>query len=139
MNYDWAEELRFEEGRRLAIGVVAQRMFYKRPRNDVSLYWGVGPGFSASLRDAETHNGEYGSDWEEWIWTVSLDAQLGVEWRLMDQFSLGARYQWGFGYWHESEDRRSWYGDDESESSATIDGYDFDANGWVDLVLTVYY
>ncbi len=104
----------------LNIALQAQKLFLTEPRHGMSAILGVGPGIGYShtrslydvrstyvplepgngapedtrlVRESETH-----AYWAGLVW------DLGVEWRISHQVSLGARYQWSLTYRMEEED-----------------------------------
>ena len=131
---------RVNERRPLDMDVVLQRIHYLPARRGVSLYWGVGPSVGMQRERSSQSVDDSSMTYTMRLWSAGVEGQLGVEWRFMDQFALGARYQWKALYWwREGEETGTIDQEEELLNSYSSNGYDFNRFNGVDLVLTVYY
>jgi len=106
-----------------------QKLFYRTPRRDVAGYWGLGPSLSYGERN-DTQINVLDDDSYEYknmshYWTAGLGLSMGVEWRVLDQLSVGAEYSAYLNYRHweytqtRTEDSETYF------SKRTEDGFIF--------------
>ncbi len=120
-----------------------QRVFYSRPGNRASLFYGLGP--MASYRHTETTRttDTYGGQTDEndsKDWSAGLAGFVGVEWFATESISILAEYGAAFTYHHSDRTTMSRRADpDQSRrNESETHGYDFDPAA-IKLGLSVYF
>ncbi len=139
-----SELLSWEKTNRLDLRFITQKLYLTEPRNGASLIFGIGPFTGVSLYEGEetSQRFDYGSLFirDEWTWSVGLASDLGIEWQLLDQLSMGARYHWGIQYaktdGHRSE---TFSGIEPYERNYESEIFEFFGVNSVDLLVTFWY
>ncbi|MCB1151940.1 hypothetical protein KDK88_10335 [bacterium] len=126
-----------------SLGLRLQKLFLTDDRRGVRGVFGVGPMASYS-KNEETTGSSDGSVFNQLYsrtWQVGLAWDLGVEWALVPQVSIGARYGWMFVYRNQSQDSRSEYLDSEVTRRAYVesDGLVLASRGSGELVATIWF
>ena len=106
-----------------------QKLFYRTPRRDVAGYWGLGPSLAYGEQNETQINVQDDATYEyknmSHNWTAGLGLSVGVDWRVLDQLSVGAEYSAYLNYrhWEYTQTRTE---DSETYSSKrTEDGFTF--------------
>lgn len=146
---------------RVNIALRAQKLFVSEPRHGVSFILGVGPTIGYSHLDQDTEesvryipfdpdysgtqrdNGRI-TDSSNYSFQGGVAWDLGFEWRIRPQFSLGARYQWALVYTHKESDSKQIYMEEDEDDrmvfrDGSSDSFSLYNGGTVDLVATFWY
>lgn len=122
--------------------LVVQKLFYSKPANGASFYWGIGPTVSYGYGDRESIRLD--DRWTESTgvqWSAGLSADLGVEWKIVDQLSITARYRWFAMYtssWGD-QDRIDLEDEYVSDSKTNEDRFSFYDSESVRLVVAFHF
>jgi opacity protein-like surface antigen len=129
------------EGDKIETRLIVQKLFYSRPSNGASFYWGIGPTVTYSRLEAERAlDDEFRNETSETRWSAGLAADLGVEWNIVEQLSVAAHYRWYAYYSSSWEDGDNYRDSEHSYTSHTENtGFYLSNSNSVDLAVAFHF
>jgi opacity protein-like surface antigen len=118
--------------------LVAQKLFYSPPTHGASFVWGAGPTVTYSTNESSEVDSPLKT--ERTNWSAGLAADMGVEWKMIDQLSIVAKYRWFLGY-RSQESKSTSIGIDAEPRVSTNESTSFslDDNQQVDLGVVFHF